>query len=208
MFSESAASQYLSPLSAPGTYDALLFVEKTTAARKNAAGVQFEIRAVGDSKEYRDPDYGVVVALPAGWSTTQATRWGDHETTVVLNDAQSQAVSALYFKAVTTPRKTSREEIRRLLRADAEAKVAQRTASGLSGYRIRQDSYQVRKINGREALSCVADYMQEGREMAEYLVRVGSDQITAMFFARIPAGELDRFRERFDRIANTLKLPR
>jgi erythromycin esterase len=36
MFSESTAAQYLQPLTAPRSYDALLFVEKTTAARKNS----------------------------------------------------------------------------------------------------------------------------------------------------------------------------
>jgi hypothetical protein len=35
LFSESAASQFLEPVIAPRSYDVLLFVEKTTAARKN-----------------------------------------------------------------------------------------------------------------------------------------------------------------------------
>ena len=35
VFSESTAPQYLNPLTAPRSYDALLFVEKTTAARRN-----------------------------------------------------------------------------------------------------------------------------------------------------------------------------
>src|SRR5260370_26642993 len=57
------------------------------------------------------------------------------------------------------------EEMRRKLRPDAEAKVTQRAAAGLSGYRVRPDSYRYRVINGREALTCLADYTQDGREM-------------------------------------------
>jgi erythromycin esterase-like protein len=40
MFSDSAADRYLMNLTAPRNYDALLFVEKTTAARKNAPQVK------------------------------------------------------------------------------------------------------------------------------------------------------------------------
>ncbi|MFZ1145578.1 MAG: erythromycin esterase family protein [Bryobacteraceae bacterium] len=207
VFSESAA-HVLFPLIAPRTYDALLFVEKTTAARKNLdLGVKFDVRAAGDSKEYRDSEYGVAFTLPPGWSVSQAQRWGNRETTVFLNATQSEATAALYFRVAAAPEKISPDEIRQKLRSETEAKVAQRATEGLAGYRIRPDSYQYREINGRQALACVADYTLEGRAMAEYLVYARSGQVLALFFARMPAGELDRFRERFDTVANSLTLP-
>ncbi|MGC9970018.1 MAG: hypothetical protein ABSE56_05460 [Bryobacteraceae bacterium] len=43
--------------------------------------------------------------------------------------------------------------------------------------------------------------------MAEYLTRIGSHNASALFFARVPATELHLFRERFERIAETLQIP-
>ena len=45
------------------------------------------------------------------------------------------------------------------------------------------------------------------RSRRRYFVRVSSAKISVMFFARMPAGELETFRDRFDKLAATLRLP-
>jgi len=93
------------------------------------------------------------------------------------------------------------------MRRECESKVKSRMDLGLTGYRLRPDSFQERTIGDHPALTCIALYTQDGRDVAEYFVRVSSAKISVMFFARMPAGELETFRDRFDKLAATLRLP-
>ena len=43
--------------------------------------------------------------------------------------------------------------------------------------------------------------------MAEYLVWIHGEKARALFFGVTAAGELDTFRERFDRVIETAKIP-
>ena len=160
-----------------------------------------------DSLEYADPEYGVGFTLPPGWTIRQSSRWGDRETTAWFTDAESPAFAALYYRVYSEPQPATPEQVRELLLAGAEAKVAQRTAEGFTDYRIRQESLQFRSVNGRAALSCVADYTGDGVPMTEYLTWVRSDQAGALFFARVTPSGLDAFRQRFDTIIETLRIP-
>src|SRR5262249_55157472 len=145
--------------------------------------------------------------LPEGWKMSSPQKWGDHETTVYMQADKSEAIPALYFKVLAEARKLSPEEMRAQHRADCESKAKSRLENGVTGYRLRPDSIQYRTINGREAASCTAEYTQNGREMVEYFVRVRSEKVSAMFFARLPAAELDQFHERFDKVVDTLRIP-
>src|SRR2546423_817784 len=92
--------------------------------------------------------------------------FGDQETTVPLIAAQSEAAPAFYYKVLSTPRVVSREQ----MRADCESKVNARLDAGLQAYRMRPDSFQERTVGERPALTCTAEYTQNGREMVEYFV--------------------------------------
>ena len=198
VYSESQGN-YFANLTAPASFDVLLFVEKTTAARGNTP-------TVVNSREFHDAS-GVAFSLPTGWTMRPPQAFGDQETTVPLIVTQSEAMPAFYFKVLRTPRAVSGEEARAQLRADCESKVQARLDSGLTGYRLRPDSFQERTIGGHPALACTAQYTQDGREMIEYFVRVSSAKVFAMFFARLPAAEFEAFRDRFDKLAETLRLP-
>jgi erythromycin esterase-like protein len=216
VYSEDSPSGYMADLVAPQSFDALLFVEKTTAARKNP-GLEFLVRPVGakagqpakDSEaiaqECRDPDFPVSFQLPPGWRITRAFRWGDQETTAWLSAPESQVFTALYFKILRSPDKLSPEVIQRELAASMDAKVSQRVE--FQGYRIRSNSCQPRTVGGRPALSCLADYTEGGRGMVEYLTLIRSNNALALFFARVATTELDLFRGRFDPIIETLQIP-
>src|ERR1039458_9960932 len=185
MYPDNSPYASMSDLLAPQAFDAVLFVEKTSAALKNggvpgSAGQMVEFRAVaqpaGDTSgatEYRDPDFAVSLRLPKGWKMEGASRWSDHETTVQLIDGTSRA-GALYFKMMPNAERPEKEAYTRLL-AEPEAKAAQRVAAGVAEYRIRPDSVERRTVGGRPALSCVGEFTQGNVKMAEYLVWVSGE---------------------------------
>jgi hypothetical protein len=105
------------------------------------------------------------------------------------------------------PQKLTPEEAWRSLAGDPDSKAAQRIGGGISDYTIRADSRRQRTIGGLPALSCVADFTQADQPMAEYLVWIRGEKITAQFFGRTSPGEFDTFREAFDRVIETAKIP-
>jgi erythromycin esterase-like protein len=205
VFSDAQAAGYLSNQTVQNNYDALLFVEKTTAARGNNPAAP-AMSPVLDAREYRDAPAGITLALPAGWSMRQAMKFGYQETTVPLVIAGSPAIPAFYYKQLEEPLKLSAEQLRAKYRSDSEGKVRQRIEAGRAGYHIMPDSYRDFTMGDRPALACVAEFTQEGRTMAEYFIRVYRDNLVTMFFATMPAEELERFKPRFDALAAALKM--
>jgi erythromycin esterase-like protein len=202
---------------APEAFDALLFVEKTTAARRNggtadAASQAIEFKAIappagdtGGVTEYRDPESGVSVKLPKGWKVGAASRFGDHETSARLIDGASDA-GGLYFKMRPNAARSDEESYTRLL-ANPESKAAARVAAGLADYRIRPGSVERRTVGGRPALSCVGEFTRGDVKMAEYLTWVSGENAQALIFSEAAGSELGDLRQRLDPVIETLKLP-
>ena len=65
-----------------------------------ASAQQIQVRDFtgDDSAAVKDPDAPVSFELPQGWSLFSGVRWGDHETTLQLADAESGARLALYYQ--------------------------------------------------------------------------------------------------------------
>jgi erythromycin esterase-like protein len=215
MYPEDSPYAWMTNEVAPERFDALLFVDTTTAARKNAGAMgqifDFKVAAqpTGDTEgsvEYRDPQFAVSLKVPQGWKVGEAFRWGDHETTARLIGPENPDGGRLYFK-MSPKTAGSEEEAYTMLLRNPESKAAQRVAAGLEDYRIRPGSVERRTIGGHPALSCVADYTQGGVKIVEYLTWVSGENASAQFFAQVPASELDALRHRLDPIIKTLKLP-
>jgi hypothetical protein len=199
---------------APENFDAILFVEKTTAARKNPPGAwsgQIQYVAVPGADgvtEYRDPEFAVSLKLPAGWKISQAARLEDHATTVQISNPMAGAFTAMWFRMLPEPQKMTPEEAYKVLAGNPQSKTAQRTGEGMPDYQIRANSCHERTVGGLPALGCVADFTAPGGQaMAEYLVWIRGEKATALFFGRVAAGEFDAFREKFDRAIETAKIP-
>jgi hypothetical protein len=198
---------------APENFNVILFVEKTTAARKNPLGVipgQIQYVAVAGADgatEYRDPEFALSLKLPAGWKVAQAVRLADRATTVQLSNPMAAAFTGLWFRMLADAKKLSPEEAYRELSRSPESKVVQRTGAGMTDYTIRANSCHQRTVGGLPALSCVADFTAGDLVMAEYLVWISGEKAMALFFGRTAAGEFDAFRERFDRVIETAKIP-
>ena len=119
----------------------------------------------------------------------------------------AQSFTALWFRMLPEPQTLTPEDAWRSLAGNPDSKVAQRTGEGLPDYTIRADSRRQRTIGGLPALSCVADFTQGGQPVAEYLVWIRGEKTTALFFGRTSPGEFDTFREAFDRVIETAKIP-
>jgi hypothetical protein len=70
-----------------------------------------------------------------------------------------------------------------------------------------RDSRITASVGGRRALSCVADYTEKKRNMAEHVTWVRTEVSLALFFIRMPAEKLDAFRQRFNPTIESLRIP-
>jgi len=202
-YSESAAANYFQPAIAPKTFDALLFVEKTTAARGNPPAPAAPPEP--PKPEYRDGQYGVSMKLTPQVQVQSVYRWGDQETTVQLTLPKGTA--ALYFRILREPRAITEEAARKTLSSYMQSKANDRVRQGSEGYRIRQESCRQWAVADRPAMSCVADFQYDGQDMSEYLTYVISEKTTALFFGRIDRNQMDDFRAGLDKVIETVKLP-
>jgi len=159
------------------------------------------------AKQYRDNKFGVSVSFPAGWKWSKTKRWGDHESTVVFKDPKGDRELKLYVKLLKSAENLSPEDMDKKLMSEAEYKVVQRKRQGLSDYRIRPGTYQRRIVHHAPALSWVSEFTDDGEYMVEYLTRIRSVNSNALFFAFIPADELEDFRKRVDPIIESLGIP-
>jgi hypothetical protein len=158
--------------------------------------------------EYHDDQSGVSLSLPSGWTWTGPKPMEDQKSILSLKEPETSHILRLYVKVLDTPEEVMPAQVmnRRLLK-QAQAKVRQRTSEGYENYRLRENSCVLKSINGRSTLSWVDDYTVGGAHMVEYLTRVRSDKTNALFFARLPAAELDDFKARADPIIETLQVP-
>src|SRR5262249_26569816 len=165
LFSDNVANGYLYPQNSAKDFDALLFVEKTTAARGNSP--------IGppptlDSREFSDKTLGINLALRTGWSMRPSVSFGESETNVPLVLADSKAWPLFYYKPLPVPRNLSADQLRAQYRADCEAKVQPRQTGGMPDYHMLPESYRDLTISGRPSLTCTAAYTQNGQPMVEY----------------------------------------
>ncbi|HEY1494930.1 MAG TPA: erythromycin esterase family protein, partial [Candidatus Solibacter sp.] len=164
VYPEDSPFQFIASQVAPATYNALLFVEKTTPARPNTPRmppIEYKTGPADDSGaiDYRDPEFAVSVKLPKDWKIGRAFRWGDNETTVPLLAPENAEAGSLYFRMAPNPAQ-SEEETRKLLLTYPASKAASRVTAGLADYHLRPDSLQPRTVSGRPALSCIGEFTQ------------------------------------------------
>jgi hypothetical protein len=149
------------------------------------------------SARYHDHLTSVEFDLPSDWSL--AGTWpADIVDIAVLKTAHfGDAFAAVWME--------SRRAIPNELEKDVQDIVAQR--SELQGYKILQESIHQTFIGGHPALTAVAEYTDSSQKMAESLTWIATGHTTALFFARVPAHDLEVFQVRFDQIINSATAP-
>jgi hypothetical protein len=145
---------------------------------------------------------GVEFTLPAGWSVlSQGHAAGPEEGQMIdFKDPDLNAFLAVWLK----PQEINVDRIPYMLDHAKSSKVNQRT--GFQGYTFRPESLH-RTVGGQQALSAVADYIENGREMVEYLTWVFSARTHIVFIGRARAGDLELLRTNLDFLIDSSVVP-
>ena len=207
----SEASNYFNELSPQANFDAILFVNHTTAALPNtsvAMTCPTDMRPV----VCVDMAYNVSFRPPERWGVKNSRRWGDQENTVIFDDplkTSEQTGPSLYYRSFTASLLGKPELIQETLQQEMDSKVIQRQKQQhLPTYHLLPDTCEARTVGGHAARSCIAKFTSElGTPMAEYLTLVRSQNTLALCFGFIPANDLDTYRKRLDPIIETIQLP-
>ncbi len=150
---------------------------------------------------YQDAKIDLSFTASAGWIAKPEDLPAKDETRVFMLDPESKASLLVWAKE----QKTMKSEIVKQLRAGLDERVERRSKM-LKDYRIRPESIQTRQIGGNQVLSAVAEFLQGQQKMVEYLTWVRSENVNSLFFATVPASDLDEFRKRLDPVLETVKI--
>lgn len=190
-------------------FDAILFVENTTAAVPNPAAPPPAPAVDCDGQNCTDKLCHVSFRLPKGWNIKSSSRGPDRQNTVVFTDPQAVPGEnpSLYYQFLARSLKRTSEELLDQQREASEAKVRSRRQA-FPEYHMREGSCHARTIHGTGAWTCIADFIGPNQlPTAEYLTWVGGENANALFFGFIPANELDAYIARFEAVIETLELP-
>jgi len=154
-----------------------------------------------------DRKYGISVSLPPGWKWVDTRRGGNRGKTVTFDEPGSQRELRLYVKVERSPKEITPEQMDTRLLKGVDRKILQRRTEGFRDYHLRENSFERRLVGGHLALSWVSEFKDQGGNKVEYLTRVRSEKSNALFFAVLPAAELDDFKKRVDPIIDTLRIP-
>jgi len=176
-------------------------------------GVSIPIHAQGNGKGqalgalengvYHNNLTGIELTIPPNWviasqapspSTTDAQA-------LKLKDSASSVVATVWMKR----RNAEKADLEALMKDRLEAKATQR--NNFQGYTYRPESVQHTTINGRPALSAVADYVMAGQKMVEYLTWVDGEKSRVVFAGRVPPEDLVNFQAILDPVIQSAVVP-
>jgi hypothetical protein len=112
-------------------------------------------------------------------------RWGDHEATLQLANAESGTRVALYYQY---PVQKSFKDARAALHGWIDLKVRQRQQKGLPDYHVQPGSIRDLIVGGQPTVSFVGDFTTHGTPEAEFVLRVLGQNTKAHFFLTMSAG--------------------
>jgi len=166
------------------------------------------VKRQSDGILIQDPDAPISFHPPKGWVLSKGQRWGDHETTLWFEDANSHLIFTLYYQYPLNP-KTKIDAVTALRQA-IDAKVNQRRESeGIADYHVREGSIQNLEVAGHPAMSYIGEFTQkDGAASREYMLRVLGNDAKGHFFVLMPAtADLDGAMKTIGAAATTLRLP-
>jgi hypothetical protein len=175
-------------------------------------GASILVHAQGDSKGkalgvlengvYHNNLTGIELTIPPSWViASQAPSSTPNAQVLKLKDIASDVVGTVWMKR----RNAEKADLQALMNDRLDAKATQR--NNFQSYAYRPESVQHTTINGRPALSAVADYVMAGQKMVEYLTWVDGEKSRAVFAGRVPPGELANFQTLFDSVIQSAVVP-
>jgi hypothetical protein len=146
---------------------------------------------------YRNTRTGLEFLVPASWKTTYDGQSSDNGDMVGLSDGSSMDFGVWMIPEASTP-----AEISEKLRAAPAAKAK------MTGFVFRPESIQLRTIAGQQALSAVADYVEEGKKFVAIYTWIYTPKTHVVFLARdVPASDLVAAQSRLDQLVATAVVP-
>jgi len=156
-----------------------------------------------DNGVYRNSLTGVEFNLPADWVIVNEGRSssGAGSQYVTLRDTTTNEIGTVWLKA----RAVNAADLPALLSRRLDSKAAQR--NNFEGYKYRDGSEHQFEVSGKPALSAIADYVRNGRQMSEYITWVDGEKSRVVFGARMETAALAGFQSRFDQIIQSAVVP-
>ncbi len=168
-----------------------------------AEGVIGELTSIlelppGEPVKFQDEKLGVSIAAPSGWLFAQLHAPNDEDRLVlIVLDPDADTETALQVK----DRKADDKPLRQ--RAEESAKKAQGV---WKNYRVREDSWQERKIGDQQAVSYLADFENSsGKPMVELAAFVLGEKQGAIFTSRMTAESFEKLREPLEQVLSSYR---
>lgn len=164
-------------------------------------------QVAGLNGSFHDKQAGVSGQLPDGWMLAGARRQSGGATTIYFRSPRFPAArSSLYYETNAAPREASPEDLMEYLRKSALSKQDERRKMPqFIGYTIRDGSYVDKTIDGRPALSWLADYTWRGSPWSEYLTRIHAPNTNLLFFVTGPSQTVKELAPAFDQMLRTVR---
>ena len=152
---------------------------------------------------YHNIKSGTEFTVPAGWDVKGTYPSSDNGEQALMTDSVSKITGQVWMiKETNAP-----DQVKFWLQNNVGMKIAQRHDQGVDGYWVRAESVQEKFIGGKQAISAVADYVERGQKMVEYMVWINTENSRVFFFARGGATDFPGFQARFDEIINSALVP-
>ena len=179
--------------------------ENRYLVKLNAEGIIGELASITTTVqdqpvEYHDQRLGFSLTAPAGWYVYEFGEDRPDATKIFLIDPDGAAMVVLNAGAL----ELTRIDVDKPVRAYAQDEVS-KSQQRREGYTVRPDSWVERSINGRSAVSFVADYIDKGKAMTEYRTYVLGDATLSRLRVFCESDRLDGIKPTIDQILSTFK---
>jgi hypothetical protein len=151
---------------------------------------------------YRDEPTGLEFTVPASWTIVYDGASSDGGNMAGLVAPGSAVDYGIWMK----PSRWTVAEIPELLSKAVDEKAEANNFR--PGFKFRPESIQHRTVSGQQALSAIADYVENGRKMVNYYVWVYTPKTHSVFLARdIAAEDFPSVQANLDSILASAQVP-
>ncbi len=180
--------------------DANRYLVKINAGGLNGELVSVTEKMQGEPVEYHDRRLGFTLSAPEDWYIYEFGEDKSEATKIHLIDPDAAAMSVMNAASL----ELTEIDVDKPLREYAQDRVsiAQKRQEG---YTVRPDSWVERSINGRSAVSYVADYLERGQVMVEYRTYVLGEATLSRLRVFSEADRHDEIKPKIDQILSTFK---
>jgi hypothetical protein len=172
--------------------DAHRYIVKFEAGPVNAQLTSVVLRLRGEPVVFQDKELGVSFTAPPGWVVWRAMH-GQPEGQVLIRTLDPDA--------------DTDDGGMRLFATDTLSEIAQKSARAWAQeyvakykYKVRADSWRDITIDGRPAVSCVADYTEGGKAHVQFLAYALGKKYSELFVITSAPDKFDSLKTQFDSI--------